>query len=152
MEDTWPETPRLVDAGYSHYMYTQWMIDGHYWTQRDDVMKTVQMLAQLMHNSHLYRNIEEHYMQSGYVAQKGFKMLANLFSVGFPWSRIYRLDAVEELSISKDKKGEIKKELAHVLATVRGLNSTNSVIPYSELRDSFQRCSELAKFLNTTTN
>lgn len=70
----WPDRLRLTNSNMRHYMYTQWMIDGHYWAPRDDVMKTIQMLAQLMNDCFEYQAIERYHMNSGYLAQRDFKM------------------------------------------------------------------------------
>ena len=146
----WPEQPR-VDRNELHppYQFTQWMNDGYHWTQRDDVMKTIQMLTHLMYNEYEYIRIEKYYMQMGNVAQKEFKMNHDLFFPITPWNQTNRLDAVAPSEIPEENKIQIRTELAHILELVRGLNSTNSVIPYAELRDSFRRCSQLVTIEDT---
>ena len=149
--DPWPETPRIIDPDLIHYMYTQWIIEGHYTTPRDDVMKTIQMLAQLMHNSFIYRAMEKQYMRAGRLVQRQFKMQHDIFSPEVPWNGFRRFDVIKDLPVSEDNKLEIRRELADVLRIVRGLNSTNSVIPYDSLMESFRRCKHLAKPSATTT-
>ena len=146
----WPELPR-VDRDELHppYQFTQWMNDGYHWTQRDDVMKTIQMLTHLMYNEYEYIRIEKHYMQMGNAAQKEFKINHDLFFPITPWNQTNRLDAVSPLKIPEENKIQIRTELAHILGLVRGLNSTNSVIPYAELRESFRRCSQLVTIEDT---
>ena len=140
----YPESARQAYTGCDHFMFTQWMIDGHYWTPRDDLIKTIQMLTHLMYNSYSYQSIEKFYMHEGYEAQKKFKTEGDLFAPIAPWDHTQRLDVVSRLNVTEANKFQIKKELATILDIVRGLNSTNSVIPYSVLRDCFRRCSALA--------
>ena len=149
---SWPDDVRVEFPDKSHYRFTQWMLDGHYLAPRDDVMKTIQMLAQLMHGRDAYTRIERHHQRAGYDAQRLFKMEHDLFSPMVPGSIGRRLDEVESLAVSEDNKTLIRLELANILRIVRELKTTNSVIPYDILSASFRRCASLSSTITGTTN
>ena len=137
-----PNTPTRQRNGRIHFLYTQWMIDGYQWAPRDDVMKMIQMLNHLLHTPNEYIQIEQHYMEMGYEAQKEFKMNGDLFSPIVPWGPERRLDAVEPLPVTEEVKGLIRRELEHILRMVRGLQNPNSVVPYDALREAFRNCAD----------
>jgi hypothetical protein len=140
----YPESTRLRGPVYSHFMHTQWQIDGHYWAPRDDVLKTIHMIARLVYDPEQYVLIEAGYERRGYDAQKQFKTRENVFAPTIPWDPTARLDIVDDLAIDDTNKERIRENLARILEMVRGLNSTNQPIPYESIRQAFLECSELS--------
>ena len=125
------------------YTDTQWMIDGYKLAPRDDVMRALNMVLGLLH-PYTYFKIEKYHWKAGYESFKNFQMNSDLFNPILPWDTTKRLDPLSTLAVSENNKAGIRDIFANILTMVRGLNSTNSVIPYRELRDSFVACRHLA--------
>jgi hypothetical protein len=138
------EEPRnAIPQHMTLYRDTQWMIDGYRLAPRDDVMKVVRMVLRLLH-PYTYMKIEEYHWEAGYESFKKFQMNSDLFNPILPWDTTKRLDPLSSLAVSENNKAGIRDIFANILTMVRGLNSTNSVIPYRALRDSFVACRHLA--------
>ena len=139
------ETPRIIKPEYtSTQQATQWMIDGHWTAPRDDVMRAIVTVSEHMNHPHDFEAIEEMYAEMGYEELKYFKMQSNIFAPVNPWDPTEFLDVISPLRVTEANKLAIRQELANILVMVRGLVSTNSVIPYEALITSFRRCEDLA--------
>ncbi len=126
----------------SHALQTVWEMDGYLSAARDDVMRAIQMVARLVYPEHEYMQIEKYHEEEGFEDLREFKSSANFFAPPVPWFPGHHLDIVETLNVST--KTEIRSHLAHILELVRGLNSTITAIPYTDISAAFQACAILS--------
>lgn len=125
-----PTSLKHERGAYSQFMCTQWQIDGTYPAARDDVMKAVQMIAELMNPDKYYSYGRVRQLQ-GYASLRSFKMKEFIFA--FP-----EYDPIEAMPFSVTKKAIIRNELNRVPTLVRGMSDVYSLPPYRELAKAFQ--------------
>jgi hypothetical protein len=127
-----PEGLKHTRWAYKDMMCSQWQIDGYYPSARDDIMKMIQMIAELM-NPDQYYAYATHRAREGYASLRSFKMKENIFA--FPGH-----NPLDSLDISPLTKEAIHRELMKILDLVRGMKDVNSIPPYEALTDSFKNC------------
>ena len=145
------ENPKLARHFPVNRMFSQWRIDGHELSPRDDVFGVLQVVTYLVHNYQVFHHIESHYRSLGYVGLKWFKTHENWFAPVLSTDPMYRLDIVNELNISDSTKQEIRAHLSNIMATVRGLKSPNQAIPYGAIRDMFTACAAIVVSNSSST-
>jgi hypothetical protein len=126
------------------FWLTQWQIDGYYSAARDDVMAAVQMIARIIHPLSDYVDIETFYEDGAIAGQLNFKKFENFFAPTVPWNQTKTLDVVGTLNVTDARKSAIREHLGNILRLVRGLDSTDTEIPYAALQAAFAACSELS--------
>ena len=108
-----------------HELCTQWQMEGFIWARRDDVMKTVQTIIELMHPA---ASFMQHITA---IKRKGFASL-------MLWKEIDRMDVspshnpVEILDVPLGTRIRLYKLLDEFLAIARSLR-INAPIPYSTM-------------------
>ena len=130
-----------------HELRTQWQMDGYEWTERDDVMKAIQTMAQIMHTFE-YFELEAAYRARGYSGLRDWKM--NHFWFIPTLTR----NPLTTLNISAEKKDEIRQILFDILQLARSM-LLNRRPPYEELLSLISQCFRIANeskdMLTTTT-
>ena len=131
-----PEEPTFSYGRLFHEYYTHWQMDGFEWAPRDDVLKAIQTIAQLMHPMS-YLEMEASKCRRGYIVLKVWKCVSNWF-IPDPAN-----DPVAHLAIPEGNKAIIRANLETILKATRSL-TINGPIPYFELIQLFIECAKLA--------
>jgi len=135
---------RKFEVGrFEYFLFSFWQSEGMQWAARDDLIKTLQLMAQLM-NPDEYFVFEKFIMNKGHATQWKFKREAFIFEIppGIPGIDSY--DPIDLLGISEDAKDAIRQRLAGVLHLVRSLDDINQVPLYSRIISELQECRNLA--------
>ena len=133
-----PETQTYSRGDCEHETSTQWQIDGYEWTQRDDVLKAIQAIAQLMHPFH-YLAMEEQLGLNGYDYLRKWKTEGNWF-IPDP-----SMDPIAGLEISAKAKNHIYGLLERILILGRGMQ-INKAIPYDEIKHLMSECVKIVRY------
>ena len=140
-----PEKPIYRHGANSEYMNSLWQIEGYDWAARDDVIKTIQMLAHLMHPFSYHLREKE-------MEKRGVAVLCKWKKDG-DWFRTDAFDPVEATSFSSEVKEAIRDSLANILRIGRSLE-INQRIPYQSILDELAHCADLVRSaleINATT-
>jgi serine/threonine protein kinase len=124
---------RVRETGWStHFLFSQWEIDGFAAAARDDIARAVQGIAQLMHPwSYM---LLQNRISGGTVREslEHKKKTPWFISPEVPDVELY--DVIGSLNITMEYKDSIKTELEKVHDFVRGMDhDVNCVPPYGEI-------------------
>ena len=131
-----PTVPIRRPFHFYHELHTQWQIDGFAWAARDDLLKAIQTIAQLMH-PFWYFEFERMNKEAGSRILREWKMVHNWFlSAG--------RDPVKFLQIPDGHKARIYELLETILTIGRGMN-INGPLPYRQLESIMVECLRIAR-------
>ena len=139
-----PEHPIRRLGGWRSAMNTHWQIEGYAWAARDDLFKTIHLVAHLM-NPHRYHEIELRMQLDSFGELVGFKRRGNLFQLD-------SFDPVEAIgdSVFAENKSRIRESLDEILRLVRNV-AINDPLPYAEVIHLFKLCIDLARGRSSMT-
>jgi hypothetical protein len=138
-----PAEPIYPFGEHLHYMFSHWQIAGYAWSARDDVYKTLVMLASLIND---FDEFFEH--QNSFEKASGsdlFEWKSNGFIFQVPGAKY---DPFEKLSaiLTQEKISIIRKNLQIVLDLVRSLDDINGPIPYRDIVNPIGECMDLFEY------
>ena len=132
---------RTAFTGLIHPLYTNWQMRGHQWSARDDILKTAQIVAQLM-QPFAYTDFETN-MTSNPAAMLEWKEKGN-------WFISPLADPVASVpNLTVGMKRTIAEHLISFLNTARSLG-INDPIPYDSLKASLLRVENIITNSRTT--
>jgi hypothetical protein len=124
-----PTTPIYMKGTWFHELCTPWQIDGYASARRDDIMKAVQTMIELMHSFSFQSHIAS-------LTEAGYKILMSWKQSGRMYVTEYH-DPVRTLAIGSAAKDMIYANLDTVLTMTRNLD-INEPIPYGLLITSLE--------------
>ena len=128
---------------HREYMHSLWQIEGFAWAARDDIIKTIHMLAFLMHPFQ-YADMEFGIQLRGLYTLHEWKQRGD-------WFRYRAFDPIEALTTTVsqpsqvliDSQISIRESLSKILRIARSLQ-INQQIPYGLLLEELRKCVEAA--------
>lgn len=121
---TLPEDPIYRRGHWFHPSCTDWQIDGFAWSRRDDVMKTLYLVFQLMHPDN-YLDYLTRIFDHGYRSLMRWKKTERMYVTPF-------FDPIGHLHVSVERKQRVYELMDSLLSVARNM-SINAIPPYSEL-------------------
>ena len=134
---------RYPRGRYRHFLYTHWQYEGFQVGARDDVMKAVQVVAQLM-NPLSYMDYENFLTMTNPIASQSFKTSGFIFVRPPFQNHTNPYDPVALLAIPEESKDYLKNQLGWILQHVRNLTDVNQLPNYDELITVFEVCRRVA--------
>jgi len=129
---------------FRHFLFTHWQAQGFEWGARDDLMKGLQLLAQLM-NPWSYMDFEKALERNGSASLQMFKRAGFIFVQSGLLKNQTPYDPIERLEIHNVAKNYIRIQLREILDHVRGLNDINIVPQYKTIYEKLEVCKKLAE-------
>ncbi len=127
---------------YYHPLCTIWQMCGYRWNARDDILKAIQTIAQIMQPFE-YFDMEKGILASGWERTERWKLRQNWFFTDFHDP----VDALRDVHI--DIKIQLYNVLEELQDTARAI-TVDGEIPYDTLVDLFMKCVSLTERTSST--
>ena len=134
---------RYESDRFGHFLFTHWQAAGFEWGARDDVMKAIQIMAQMM-NKWTYYDYEKQIEKRGYEYLRSFKQTAFIFSQGKCSKDEHPHNPIGTLPISELGKQYIWTSLSHLLGYARSLHDINTIPDYDSMIAILDACRKVA--------
>jgi hypothetical protein len=127
---------------YFHQLCTIWQMYGYPWTARDDILKAIHTVAQIMQPFE-YFEMEKRILASGWETMEKWKLSENWFFTDFHDP----VDAVKNVHF--DVKIQLYSVLDEIQDTVRSI-PMHGDIPYDTLIELMMKCVNLTRSLTSS--
>ena len=138
-----PNRQRYPARKFRHFLYSHWQSQGLEWGPRDDLMRALQLVAQIM-NPWSYMDYESALQERGQAVLLAFKNSSFIFVQPEFLSDQRPFDPIQRLRIEPEAKNFIRKQLSGILDQIRALSDVNALPNYKDIIDKFEICRKLA--------